>query len=90
VNLLLFRPKIWIFEYSCTVISKNSCSLASIKFYDSYNWKITYLRTFRPGILAQVDNMLRFSQFKVKFGAFVVSRACIVVLHGATWYYMVS
>ena len=60
MNLLLCRPKISIFEYSCTFTSKNSCSLASISFDDSCNWKITHLRTFRPIILAQVDNMLCF------------------------------
>jgi len=26
----------------------------------------------------------------VKFGAFVVPHACVVVLHGATWCYMAS
>ena len=37
-----------IFKYNYIVTSKNSYSLASIKFDDSYNLKITYLRTFRP------------------------------------------
>ena len=60
VNLLLFRPKISIFEYNCAITSKNSCSLASISFDDSCNWKISHLPTFRPIILAQVDNMLFF------------------------------
>ena len=87
MNLLLFRPKISIFEYSCTVTSRNSCSLASIKFDDSYNWKITYLRTFRPGILAQVDNMLRFRSLRwilVLLWCLMLASWCYMVLHGAS------
>ena len=88
MNLPIFRPKMWIFEYSCTVTSKNSCSLTSIKFNDSYNWKITHLRTFRPGILAQVDNMLRFRSlrwFLVLLWCLMLAWRCVMMLHGVTW-----
>ena len=71
-----------IFKYSCTITSKNSCSLASIQFDDSYNLKITYLRIVRPRLAIVAYEEFDVGMLKVTIVTKRSEFTCILAQHG--------